>query len=576
MDSTSTSTTTRLKRHDMLGALLLKTGKVTEADLEKALALKKSRGLKIGQALVELGLITELDLATALRKQGRVTCLHLIPEIVDFGVAAELGEEKSRRLKAVAINRIAKMPTVAMADPGDLAAVDEISLALNAKVFPVFAEVRRIERVIDAVFHSDGKHKDALENIAITLEDADSGAAKIEMKGDESATDVTIDAPVVNMVRSMLTEAYRARASDIHLEPHREHFVVRYRIDGLLHERLRLEKHWGRPCLARLKVVAQLDLAQSRLPQDGRALAEIDGRLVDLRIATTPSIFGEAAVVRILNSGRDVQRRANLGMSEAQGKMIDEMLQGCEGIVLATGPTGSGKTTTLYALLAELNDPTRKIITLEDPVENQMAGITQISVHAKAGMTFATGFRSILRQDPDVVLVGEIRDHETASIAVSAALTGHLVLSTVHTIGAPETITRLMNMGVEGYLVADALRGVVAQRLVRRICSQCKRPATVDPKILERVGFQGDPANICEGAGCDECFQSGFKGRLPVYEILLMTGDICDLVRQNAGSDQVRNAALKAGLVRLRQDALSKVAQGLTTIGEALDVSGRA
>ncbi len=579
MDSATTSTSnaaTRTKRHDLLGSLLLKNGKLTEADLEKALALKKTRGLKIGQALVELGLITELDLAAALRKQGRLTCLHLIPEIVDNAVAVELGEEKSRRLKAVAINKIAKMTTVAMADPNDLAAVDEIAISLNAKIFAVYAEPRRIERVIDAVFHSDGKHKDSLENIAGTLEVHEEGLARIEATGDESATDVTIDAPVVNMVRSMLTEACRARASDVHLEPQRDRFVVRYRIDGLLHERLRLEKRWARPCLARLKVVAQLDLAQSRLPQDGRALAEVDGHLVDLRIATTPTTFGEAAVVRILNSGRDVQKLANLGLSEPQSALLQAMVQGCEGMILATGPTGSGKTTTLYAMLAELNDPTRKIITLEDPVENQMEGITQISVNAKAGLTFARGFRSILRQDPDVVLVGEIRDEETARIAVTAALTGHLVLSTVHTIGAPETITRLMTMGIEGYLISDALRGVIAQRLVRKICTNCKRPAQVDPKVLERVGFEGDTKDIAEGAGCDECFQSGFKGRTPVYEILLMTGDLCDLVRQGANSDQIRTAALKTGLVRLRQDALRKVGLGLTTIAEALEVSGRA
>ena len=349
----------------------------------------------------------------------------------------------------------------------------------------------------------------------------DGGNVNLEVAAEqeeEAAED--LDQPVINMVRAVVEEAFSMGASDIHLEPRQAAMVVRFRIDGVLQERVKLPKAWARPMLARLKILGSLDIAERRLPQDGRAQAEIRGYRVDLRIATTPCLHGEGAVIRILDGGRKLLDLNALALDARQLEDIKRMVEGGEGIVLATGPTGSGKTTSLYALLQHLNSPDTKIITVEDPVENQLDGATQINMNAKIGLNFARGLRSILRQDPDVVLVGEIRDEETAQIAVQAAMTGHIVLSTLHANGAAESITRLADMKVESYLLADALRGLVAQRLVRRICTGCKR--TMEPKqgMLERMDLKAGQHVFYEGGGCEKCNGSGYKGRIAIYEVL--------------------------------------------------------
>jgi type II secretory ATPase GspE/PulE/Tfp pilus assembly ATPase PilB-like protein len=351
---------------------------------------------------------------------------------------------------------------------------------------------------------------------------------------------------------------------------------VRFRVDGRLHDRLCLNREWARPCVARLKVLAQLDLAQSRLPQDGRAQVKIGGRRVDLRIATTPTVVGESAVVRILDGGRDVRTLHSLDLETDQLDALKRMIEAQDGMVLATGPTGSGKTTTLYALLQELNTSFRKIITLEDPVENQLDGISQMNVNVKAGLTFARGLRSILRQDPDVVLVGEMRDEETARIGIQAALTGHLMLSTLHTRGTVESITRLLDMGIESYLLADTLRGIVAQRLVRRICINCKKPVETPADTLIALGIDPDRQRILhQGEGCDACNGTGYRGRVALMEILLMSREICDLIRQNQSSGRILQTAEGQGMHTLRTDAIRKVEAGITTVSEALSLVGR-
>ena len=350
----------------------------------------------------------------------------------------------------------------------------------------------------------------------------------------------------MNMIWGLLQEAYENKASDLHFEPRRDKVMVRFRVDGVLYERLSLSSAWARPCVARLKVLAQLDLAQSRLPQDGRAQAMINNRQVDLRIATSPTIFGESAVIRLLDGGREIRSIRSLDMDVQQIGYLKKMIKEGEGFILATGPTGSGKTTTLYAVLQEMKSSSRKVITLEDPVENQLDGITQINVHSKIGLDFAKGFRSILRQDPDIVLVGEIRDEETAKIAVQASLTGHMVLSTLHTVGTAEAVSRLQDMGVDAYLLGDTLRGIIAQRLVRRICNNCRKPADIDPDTRAKMGVD-EKVVFYEGAGCDQCYRSGYRGRLAVYEVMLMTADLCDVVRQGKGTDLIRRHALDAG-----------------------------
>ena len=347
-------------------------------------------------------------------------------------------------------------------------------------------------------------------------------------------------------------------------------------MDGSLYERLSLPKAWARPCIARLKVVASLDIAQRRLPQDGRAQAEIGGRRVDLRVATTPTLTGEGAVIRILDGGRELRDLESLDLDHRQLEAMQRMLECSDGFVLATGPTGSGKTTTLYGMLKKLHSPATKIITLEDPVENQMDGITQISTHAKIGLTFARGLRSILRQDPDVVLLGEIRDEETAAVAVQAALTGHLVLSTLHTVGTAETITRFTEMGVEPYLLADTVRGVISQRLVRRVCTKCKEQVKPSPEMLQRLGVDPDTAEaFFEGRGCSECHQSGFLGRVGLYEIMTMSPAMCEMVGRGGSTKELQRAAIENGLVTLREDGLRKARLGSTSLSEVLAVTAR-
>lgn len=564
-----------------LGEQLLEGGRITRAQLDAALKLAREQRLKIGQALVALGALTEHDLALALRRQGKILCIHLTPDIVDREVARRLAERTARRYVALPIHTIAGVTTVAMADPGDLAAVDEIALELKSRVLAVYAEAGQIEAILDSVWgRGDAAGEAGLDDIAGRMPiDGDGEEVRLGSVDEEDAIgseeDEALERPVVQLVGRLVREACEAGASDIHLEPRRQAFVIRFRVDGALYDRLVLSRAWARPVLARLKVLARLDLAQSRLPQDGRFHAEIDGRMVDMRLATTPTQFGEGAVIRVLDSASGLRTLDSLGLSEEEREQLLGMIDGGDGIVLATGPTGSGKTTTLYALIDRLNRPDRKIITLEDPVENQVEGIVQISVQPKIGLDFARGLRSILRQDPDVVLVGEIRDTETARIAVQASLTGHLVLSTLHTVGAVETIARLADMGVESYLLADTLRGVVAQRLLRRVCERCKTCVRADARALARLGLPEEVDGVCQGSGCEACHGTGYRGRVAVREILVATPEVQRLVRRGRRSEEIRRAAVKAGMRSLRDAAIEKVLSGETTVAEAIAATAR-
>ncbi len=378
-----------------------------------------------------------------------------------------------------------------------------------------------------------------------------------------------LEGPVVSVISAIFKEAIEARASDIHLEPRDSTFVVRFRVDGSLYERMTLKKGWARPCLARLKVISNLDIAQRRLPQDGRTQISVGGRRIDLRVSTMPTLLGEGAVVRILDGGHSIKDISALGMRAEQEERLRRSVQCSDGIVLATGPTGSGKTTSLYALLDTLNGPTSKIITLEDPVENRVESICQINTNAKAGLTFARGLRSILRQDPDIVLVGEIRDTETAQIAVQAALTGHLVLSTLHTIGAIETVTRMREMDVEHYLLADTIRGIIAQRLVRRLCPHCKAPDTTDYSSYNLHELDEND-QLFGPVGCEQCKETGYLGRRGIYEIVVPTSRFRESLGRGADAEELRRVACEDGMTTLRQEAIRAAAEGATSIEEVL------
>ena len=566
-------------RRAPLGEILLAQGKLTQAELDAALAYRNERGLKLGQALVALRLVSQEDLALGLQSQGKVHCLHLTPELVDRSVARELGEDRSRKMQAIAVNRIAGVVTVAIEDPSEVYNVDAISLALKAPVLAVHAEPASIAHCIELVF-TDGETQrgEAVDALAQLLANGTEAGSAVEfepLREDEPApAGEEIQGPVISMVRALIEEAYAAGASDIHLEPRHDGLQVRLRVDGVLFERVLLPRNWLRPVIARLKVLSNLDIAERRLPQDGRAQAEIHGTRIDLRVATTPTLFGEGAVIRILDGGRKLFDLSALALAPRELEMLKRMVEGGEGIVLATGPTGSGKTTTLYALLAHLNAPDTKIITVEDPVENQLEGATQISVNPKIGLSFARGLRSILRQDPDIVLVGEVRDQETAEIAMQAALTGHLVLSSLHTVGTAESLTRLADMGLEPYLLADTLRGVVAQRLVRRLCRACRSEAPARGELLTRMQLPEDLV-FYEGLGCPECNGTGFKGRIALYEIMGFDRELSSAVRRRAGADELRALAVTQGMVTLREDGLRRALAGETALSEVYCATAR-
>ncbi len=583
----SQSITTR--QHVPVGRFFLDRGKITPEQLDAALTYKQERGLKLGQALVALGLVDENDLVEALRSQNRFPCVHLTPGIVDPRIAMKLGEKESRRFRAVAVNLIAGHTTVAMEDPSDVYAIDELARNLDSRILPVFAEPSRIAHAIDFVFRREAI-KLALPEASRSVDKLAESARNSERRELRSGEDVQFesqidpdddadekgdDKPIINMVRSVLEEAFVQGASDIHLEPRREDLAVRFRVDGTLFERTSVPKSWARPMVARIKVLANLDIAQRRLPQDGRIQFLYRKTRVDLRVATTPCQHGEAAVLRILDGGRELQRLEDLDLSGQQLEHLEHIITCQDGFVLATGPTGSGKTTTLYAILQRFVGPDNKIITLEDPVENTVEGVVQINANAKVGLTFAKGLRSILRQDPDIVLVGEIRDEETAQIAVQASLTGHIVLSTLHTVGAPETITRLTDMKIEPYLLADTLRGIIAQRLVRRICTDCKAAEIPDEALLKRLGIAEENVRFYRGQGCEECHGTGYRGRIGIYEVMQMTSRLCRMVEQEATTDELAKAALEEGLLTLREDGIRKARAGLTTLQEVLAATAR-
>jgi type IV pilus assembly protein PilB len=555
-----------------LGAILRAQGLIDDAQLEQALRLRRERNIHLGQALIELGFVDEGSLAQALAEQGRLASIRLHAEAVDVAVARRVDEGFARARHLVPINEIAGVVTVVMEDPADLCIVDDVARLLGRRILPVFAPHADIEHALDHAFLRE-QRGDALEQMATSAEVDGHTFDTTLLEKAERLDESDESHPVVGLLKGILNEAFKARASDIHLETRRSVFQVRFRVDGALFDRLSLPKGWARPTLSRLKILASLDIAQHLLPQDGRAQIDIDGRSVDLRVATTPTLLGESAVVRILDGGRELQSLSKLGLSELQEQMLKRAVEASEGFVLATGPTGSGKTTTLYALLKHLHTPDQKIITLEDPVENYIDGLTQINTHAKAGLTFSRGLRSILRQDPDIVLVGEIRDEETAEIATQAALTGHLVLSTLHTVGTAESITRLAEMGVERFLLADTLRGLVAQRLVRRICEHCKAPEEPDLWLCERLGTAVDGATFFEGKGCRYCNNSGFYGRVGIYEVMVLESDLVEAVRGQATTRELRALAVRQGMTTLREEALRKARAGQTTLREVLQAT---
>ncbi len=548
-----------MAKRKLLGERLVEKGLITQAQLNEALRVQARTGELLGDVLVKMGILSQEDLDQVLEEEERAPRRSVDPEVLKL-----IPEHFIRKYKVFPVRREGDRLYVATADPLNVVALDDVRLVSGCRIEPVKATEREIAALIEKYLGPPEVER-ALQEIGE------------EGRGEEEEAEVLLDeAPVIRLVNSLITRAIEEEASDIHIEPFSKGVRVRYRVDGILREATTLPRQMRAAVVARIKVMAGMDIAERRLPQDGRIPLRFQERAYDLRVSTLPTLFGEKVEIRILDKeGAKKFTPETLGFSPRNYELFTGFLRSAAGMLLVTGPTGSGKTTTLYAALNVLNTVEKNIVTVEDPVEYVLEGVNQCQVNTKAGATFATYLRSLLRQDPDVIMVGEIRDRETAEIAVRAATTGHLVLSTLHTDDAPGALTRLLDMGVEPFMVASAVLGVVAQRLARRVCERCRRPARPGAAEVAFAGGLAPDAILYEGAGCPECGYTGYRGRLALQEVLAVTPEIQRLVLRRAAAAEIREAALAAGMVPLKEDGVQKALQGLTTLREVMRVSYR-
>ncbi len=547
-----------------LGSILLEEGVLTEEQLMDAIDEQQQRGQSLGRTLVELGLITEADLVKGLAKQVGMDFVDLTDYPVDTAAVALIPPQVCRRHTALPIALENNVMTLAMANPGNVVAVDDFRAIAGRDIVPVVATHDDVITAIDRYCRADNE----LEDLQGSLEHEE------DLSTDNVGEVIEDDAPVVRFVNLLISQAIQDRASDIHIEPGEKELGVRYRIDGVLHEMQNANKAIQNAVISRIKIMADIDIAERRKPQDGRLSVNHQGRKIDLRVATLPTVWGEKIVMRVLDNTTATMELADLGIRPENYEIYQQSFSKPYGMILVTGPTGSGKSTTLYATLNQVARPEINIITVEDPVEYRIPGINQVQVNPKAGLTFASALRSILRSDPDVVLLGEIRDHETAQIAIEAALTGHLVLSTLHTNDAPSAVTRLTEMGIEPFLVGSAIDSVVAQRLARKLCEKCKVEYTpeIEP-LVDRFGWEKKEAPLLYRAeGCSSCAHTGYRGRLALHEIMEVSEEIERLTVSRASSADIGKSARKNGMETLLEDGWSKVQQGLTSLEELFRV----
>jgi type IV pilus assembly protein PilB len=557
-----------------LGDMLVKATLITKEQLQKALQQQETGGGRIGTNLVKLGFISEDDITSFLSRQYGVPSINLSHFEIDPNVIKLIPAEIAQKHQIIPINRTGNVLTVAMADPSNIFAIDDIKFMTGFKVEPVVAAETSIKNAINKHYDSAGMVEDIMKN----FDDKDVEALK---EGEDTVNVAELgqaaeDAPVVKLVNLILTDAIKKGASDIHIEPYEKSFRVRYRIDGVLYEVMQPPTRLKAAITSRIKIMAQLDIAERRLPQDGRIKIKMAGREMDYRVSTLPTLFGEKVVLRLLDKGNLQLDMTKLGFDPQALTDFESGILMPYGMVLVTGPTGSGKTTTLYSALNRLNTTETNIMTAEDPVEFNLPGINQVQMKAEIGLNFAAALRSFLRQDPDIIMVGEIRDYETAEIAIKAALTGHLVLSTLHTNDAPSTISRLLNMGVEPFLVAASTNVILAQRLARRVCQSCKEPAAVPPQALVNLGFSPEEAGSItpvKGKGCMTCSDTGYKGRVALYEVLLIKENIKEAILQGASVIELRELGRKNGMKTLREAGLQKIREGMTSLEEIMRVT---
>ena len=547
-------------KDDRIGQRLVRAGLLSEDQLEFAIAEKGRSDERLGSVMRRLNLVTEDALTQVLAEAAGIDYLSLRQESIDPKVIDTIPEAYARQKKIFPVAVDDGSITVAMADPLDVSTVDAVGRMTARFVKVVSSSQFDILSSIDR-YYGAGKEGLQIEHLlAEAAKQADEGGAS------EGREDLAMVASVIKLIDAIIIDGVSKRSTDIHFEPEKNLLRIRYRIDGVLHQGAYIPKKLERAVNSRIKIMGNLNISESRLPQDGKATVEIYGKPIDLRIATFPTVFGENVVLRVLNKEQLTIGLETLGFSKGNLDRLVEAIEHPNGIVLVTGPTGSGKTTTLYAALLRISTPERKIITLEDPVEYELPLIRQSQINIRAGLTYATGLRAILRQDPDTVLVGEMRDNETVDTAIRAALTWLLVFSTIHTNDAASTVPRLLNMGVEPFLVASSVVGIVAQRLVRRICEYCREPATPDPRLARRMTIP--EGEFFKGAGCSNCDDTGYRGRVAISEVLLMNEEIRKAIMDQATATEIRTLAGKEGMTTMFEDGLQRAAEGLTTLEE--------
>ncbi|MGC8513365.1 MAG: GspE/PulE family protein [Acidimicrobiales bacterium] len=561
---------TGLGDDDRLGALLVEGGVLSQDALSRAIQLSVSRGEGLTRVLIEENLVSEADLVATLAKHLKLDYVDLTDYPVDAAAARLVSDSLARRYLALPIGWFEGRLIVAMADPSNVFAIDDIRAVTGAELHIAVATSNSIVEAIGK-FHRVMSSAEDVSAEASSVFDEDTSLASVR--------EISEDSPIVKLVNILIGQAIADRASDIHIEPGDNSLRVRFRIDGVLHEVMRPPKNIHSGIVSRLKVMADMNIAERRVPQDGRINTKISGRDVDLRVATLPTVHGEKVVMRVLDKSTALLRLQDLGFLPENMARYEQCYRKPYGTILVTGPTGSGKSTTLYATLNIVNDETKNVITVEDPVEYQLPGINQVQVNTKAGLSFAAALRSILRSDPDVVLVGEIRDQETAIIAIEAALTGHLVLSTLHTNDAASTPSRLVEMGVEPFLVGSSIDCVVAQRLARKLCARCKRTYTPNKSELastgwdfERLGEPGESYETFQPVGCGACGGTGYHGRFAIHEVLVVTEEVERAIVERAHTEDIRKIAIGQGMLTLRQAGMVEVAAGLTSLEEILRV----
>lgn len=541
-----------------LGDLLVENDIISQQQLEEALEEQRKSKRKLGDLLISQGYITEQQLIEVLEFQLGIPHVSLFKYQIDPAITQIIPESMAKRYQVLPFQKEGGKLMVAMADPLDYFAIEDLRMSTGFRIEPAISTRDELQRAIARHYGM----RDSMNQMLVEL------PSQEEIEETEITDE---DSPIVRLVNQMIQQAVSLRASDIHVDPGENNVAIRYRIDGTLRTERHLPKQMQGFITARLKIMARLNIAERRLPQDGRIKMQFDYRMVDIRVSSLPTMHGEKLVLRLLDLSSGIKTIDSLGFSDGNATAFRDMIDRPYGILLITGPTGSGKTTTLYAALNQLNEETANIITVEDPVEYQLEGVNQVQVNPSIGLTFAAGLRSILRQDPNIVMVGEIRDSETAEIAVRASLTGHLVLSTLHTNDAVSTVLRLRDMGVEPYLIASSLLGVVAQRLVRRICPDCREsyiPSDQEKIVLRRHGLPADM--LQRGKGCGNCSNSGYRGRVAIHEVLSIEPGIRKLISEGGSIDELRAAAEEGGMIRLMDDGLQKVSRGITTLQEVM------